>query len=215
MQAVAAKSRVDLTVMLVSHDAFRRDLGRLERAAADPSSDAPDARRRVLTGWEIFKSQLRIHHEGEDRDLWPRMARGLGDRPDVRSALRELEAEHAEINPLLAAIDTAMANREAAPSQLGQAVGAFGDALEAHLKHEEEDGLPYVAEAVSDAEWKGFLADQRKNLGLSGAAEFFPWLLDRATPDDAARVAAIMPPPMKLILNRMWVPAYQSRGTWD
>lgn len=215
MKALAPESRVNLTVMLVSHDAFRRDLRRLEHAAGRRSVGEPAGRRRVLTGWEIFKTQLHIHHEGEDRDLWPRMQRGLAHRPHVLGTLRELEQEHSQMEPLLAAVDTALNDEETSHDGLADPINALAGALESHLKHEEEEGLPYVAEAVSDAEWKSFLADQRKNLGLTGAAEFFPWLLDEATPENAARVTSLMPPPMKLVMKRIWMPRYLARVAWD
>jgi iron-sulfur cluster repair protein YtfE (RIC family) len=211
---MASERHLDLTVMLASHDAFRRDLARLERAAGRLATDDPVARGRVLAGWEIFKSQLHIHHQGEDRDLWPRMYRGLEHRPGIRQTLHQIEEEHRQIDPLLAAVDTAMDDGESTPGQFGGAVTALAESLQQHLKHEEEDALPYIAESVDQAGWNGFLADQRKNLGLSGAAEFFPWLLDEATPENAQRVAAIMPSPMRLVLNRVWIPRYRARGAW-
>ena len=47
----------DLTIMLAAHDAFRRDLVRLAKAAA--FADLPDPARRaaVGAGWETFKQR--------------------------------------------------------------------------------------------------------------------------------------------------------------
>ena len=209
-----AKDYVDLTIMLVSHDAFRRDIRRLEKAAAGRSLDDPLERTRVRTGWEIFKTQLLVHHEGEDRDLWPRMARGASGRTELLSTLHELEAEHQQIDPLLAETEAAMADPQSPPERLEQAVGELGDCLASHLDHEERDGLPYVQEALSEKDWKAFIADQRNNLGFKGAAEFFPWVLDDATPENVKKVHSVMPPPLRLIMKTMWTPAYQSRDTW-
>lgn len=210
-----AKSHVDLTIMLVSHDAFRRDLRRLEKAAANRLDDDPVARKRVETGWEIFKTQLRFHHEGEDRDLWPRMVKGLAHRPQTLATLRELEAEHDLIDPLLARIDTVLADPHTPPDQVERAVAEFADSLEGHLEHEEKEGLPYVAEALTAQEWKAFTADQRNQLGLSGAAELFPWLLDNATEENVERVRSFMPMPMRMALKNLWSPAYRARDTWS
>ncbi|WP_372410330.1 hemerythrin domain-containing protein [Streptomyces luteireticuli] len=209
-----AKDYVDLTLMLVSHDAFRRDIRRLEKSVARRSLDDPLARRRVETGWGILKTQLRIHHEGEDRDLWPRMAKGLRHRTDVLSTLRELEEEHERLDPLLAGVDAVMADREASADRLAEAVAALGECLESHLEHEEKEGFPYVREALSEKEWKAFLADQRSSLGFKGAAEFFPWMLDQATPDAVKKVHSFMPPPVRLLLKTKWSPAYEARGSW-
>jgi hypothetical protein len=55
---------LDLTLMVVFHDAFRRDLAHLPRAASHRPADLDDPNRRtaVLAGWELFKTQLHIHH---------------------------------------------------------------------------------------------------------------------------------------------------------
>jgi hemerythrin-like domain-containing protein len=209
-----AKDYVDLTIMLVSHDAFRRDIRRLQKAAASRSLDNPLERKRVVTGWEIFKTQLLIHHEGEDRDLWPRMARGLAGSAERLSTLHELEAEHEQIDPLLAEVESAMADPDAQNDRLDKAVGELADSLESHLEHEEKEGLPYVQEALSEKDWKAFIADQRSNLGFKGAAEFFPWVLDEATPENVKKVSSIMPPPLRLVMRTMWTPAYEARGSW-
>ncbi|MFC4499203.1 MULTISPECIES: hemerythrin domain-containing protein [Streptomyces] len=209
-----AKDYVDLTIMLVSHDAFRRDIRRLQKAAASRSLDNPLERKRVQTGWEIFKTQLLIHHEGEDRDLWPRMAKGLASSAEHLSTLRELEAEHEQIDPLLAEAEAAMADPDTQSDRLARAVAALADSLESHLEHEEKEGLPYVQEALSEKEWKSFIADQRSNLGFKGAAEFFPWVLDEATPENVDKVNSIMPAPLRLVMKTMWTPAYQTKGSW-
>lgn len=209
-----AKSHVDLTIMLVSHDAFRRDLRRLEKAAARHPGDDPAARKRVQTGWEIFKNQLRFHHEGEDRDLWPRMVKGLAHRPQTLATLRELEAEHETIDPLLTRIDTLFADPQTPAAHVEAAVGEFATSLEKHLEHEEEEGLPYVEEALTAKEWKAFTADQRSQLGMAGAAELFPWLLDHADEENVRRVTSFMPMPMRMAMKNIWAPAYRARDTW-
>ena len=64
----------DLTVMLVAHDAFRRDLVSLARAASAADRADPRRREQVGRGWQVFKRQLHFHHTGEDRMIWPRLA---------------------------------------------------------------------------------------------------------------------------------------------
>ncbi|CAL9375911.1 hypothetical protein SUDANB145_00966 [Streptomyces sp. enrichment culture] len=209
------KSHVDLTIMLVSHDAFRRDLRRLEKAAANRGhGDDPLARKRVATGWQIFKSQLHIHHEGEDRDLWPRMVKGLAHRPATLATLRELEAEHERLDPLLARVDAVLADPLTPADRVEEAVAGLATCLESHLEHEEADGLPYIQEALTAQEWKAFTAVQRESLGLTGAAELFPWLLDEASEENLQRVRSFMPAPMRMAMKTLWGPAYQARGTW-
>ena len=61
----------DLTIMLAAHDAFRRDLARLARAAAAADLSDPVRHRSVAAGWELFKHELHLHHTAEDQVIWP------------------------------------------------------------------------------------------------------------------------------------------------
>ena len=68
---------IDFTMMYVTHDAFRRDLGRFTAASAAGTAHAPGVR----AGWENFKAQLLLHHSVEDTHLWPRVRRATAGRP--------------------------------------------------------------------------------------------------------------------------------------
>jgi Hemerythrin HHE cation binding domain len=111
-------SHLDLTLMVAFHDAFRRDLGHLARAAGRRPAELEEPARHtaVLAGWELFKTQLHIHHTAEDQDLWPRMRTHLADRLDQLALLQAMQDEHARIDPLLDAVDGALADQTAATS---------------------------------------------------------------------------------------------------
>src|SRR5881394_1749001 len=98
---VSQQDTIDFTVMYATHDAFRRDLERLEAAAAAGKAGTPEVR----AGWESFKSQLIVHHTVEDAYLWPRLRSAVAGRPDDLALLDDMEAEHARIDPLLAAVE--------------------------------------------------------------------------------------------------------------
>ena len=121
--AVSAAAAIDFTMMYVTHDAFRRDLGRLKVAARAGTAQAPGVR----AGWENFKAQPSSHHSVEDTDLWPRVSRAAAARPSGLALLAEMAAEHAQIDPLLAAVDDALAH---SPSNLAAAVAGLASALE-------------------------------------------------------------------------------------
>jgi hypothetical protein len=55
----------DLTIMMAAHDALRRDLVRLVRAAAFADLPDPGRRASVQAGWETFKRQLHMHHTAD------------------------------------------------------------------------------------------------------------------------------------------------------
>jgi iron-sulfur cluster repair protein YtfE (RIC family) len=209
--------QLDMTMMLAFHDAFRRDLGHLARTASRRPADLDEPARRtaVLAGWELFKTQLHIHHTGEDHDLWPRMHSRLADRPDDLALLQAMQDEHARIDPLLDAVDDALADRDGGHQRLGDTVDALAGELHGHLRHEERDALPLMQRSLTQAEWKGFANDQRRRNGIRGAAQLFPWLLDEASPEQIRAVLNWFPPPLRVVYRRIWQPRYARHAHWE
>jgi iron-sulfur cluster repair protein YtfE (RIC family) len=124
----------DMTMMYTMHAALRRDLDRIARVTARPNDD-PRHILRTAAGWQMFTSYLTIHHTAEDDLLWPPMRAALADDSDGGALLDAMEAEHAAIDPLLAAIDAALADRESGPHRLGELTDALAVALRRHLDH--------------------------------------------------------------------------------
>jgi hypothetical protein len=208
----------DLTIMLAAHSAFRRDLAQLARAAA--FADLPDPRRRasVQAGWELFKRQLSLHHTAEDDIVWPALRQRLTRSEHAQSVLDAMEAEHQQIDPLLAAVDAAFARagdgHRPDARAIGDAADALARSLTAHLAHEERDGLPLIGEALTSAEWRGVgFTIVRKN-GLSAGGEMFAWLADGADPEQAAAAIGTLPPPARLVYRAIWKPRYNRTSRW-
>lgn len=106
----------------------------------------------------------------------------LADRPEELALLQAMQDEHARIDPLLAAVDGAFADRGGGHQHLGDNVDALVRGLHGHLGHEERDALPLIDQSLTQAEWEAFGNDQRRRIGIRGAAQLFPWLLDEAAP---------------------------------
>ena len=175
----------DLTIMLAAHDAFRRDLTRLVRAAAAADLSDPARRRSVAAGWELFKRELHLHHTAEDEVIWPVLRPRLAHSEHALSVLDAMEEEHERIDPLLAAVDAAFAQR--GEDSLADVIDALVSTLTGHLAHEERDGLPLIGVALTAAEWRGVGFKIARRNGLSEGGEMFAWMLDGA--------AAATPPP--------------------
>ena len=218
----------DLTIMLAAHQAFRRDLARLVRAAAVADLTDPAKRRSVEAGWELFKRELHLHHTAEDELIWPVLRPRLAHSENALSVLDAMEEEHERIDPLLTAVDAAFTLREGAA---GPARGAAGDdwpgqdrladvievlasTLAGHLAHEERDGLPLIGVALTGAEWRsvGFKI-ARKN-GLSSGGEMFAWMLDGAGREDAGATLGALPPPLRLLYRAVWKPRFEKTPRW-
>lgn len=199
---------IDTTMMYAVHDAFQRDLDRLAAMAGGGTGDDPAVR----AGWERFSRFLHIHHTAEDTHLWPVLQRKLADRPEGLAVLERMEDEHTGLTALLDGVEQALAD---APDQLARRAEALAEALTTHCEDEEATALPLVVELLSVEEWDAFGGEQRRQLGLSGAASFFPWLLDGAGDDTQRVVLGYLPPPVRLLYRAVWRPRYLRRPRWQ
>jgi hypothetical protein len=95
-----------------------------------------------------------------------------------------MEAEHAQIGPLLAAVDAALSDPA---SNLPPHVAELTSALEWHLKHEEDAALPLIQAVCTPADWRAFTGEMRRRQGVKGAAIYIPWILDGAAPAQQPR----------------------------
>jgi hemerythrin-like domain-containing protein len=214
---MSASAPIDFTVLYAAHDAFRRDLDRLANIVAAGRSGSP----RVRAGWANFKHQLRNHHTVEDSVLWPRVERAVQGRPRELALLGEMKEEHARLDPLLAAVDAALAplaRTGAAPVEpaldLADRVKALRTALEEHLDHEEHSALPLIQSVLTRADWEAFTGELRRREGIKGTAVFVPWVVDGIAPTDRSRFLAALPAPVRGLNRMTWEPSYRKLRLW-
>ena len=202
-------------MMLAVHDAFRRDLDRLFDAVTRPGSDDPQQWARVAAGWEVFRSQLHNHHTLEDSQVWPRLRARLevaGERADV---LDDMEAEHRGIGVQLALVDATLSDPVRRRVIRAADVEGLRSALCGHLSHEDRDVLPLLSRHMTVADQRAVALSQRRALRLRGAAEFFPWVLDGASPERGRVVLDLVPKPARVLLQWVWQPRYRRRRLWS
>lgn len=188
-QAAAPAGPIDLSTMYVIHFGFRRDLDAFAGAAGSPVDD--QARWQALgTRWAKFAAILEHHHTVEDEELWPRLlerTRAAGDETAV-DTLAAMEAEHAEIDPMLEGCTADLDRLAAAPDDDARAafqvrITAFRERLGRHLSHEESDAMPLVQRYLSPTDWAATekLAMKRANVAL--VKYLLPWGRYRLPPD--------------------------------
>jgi iron-sulfur cluster repair protein YtfE (RIC family) len=205
--------KLDMTAMYVAHDALRRDLAHIARTTARIDDDP----RRLLgtaVGWELFKKSLHLHHTTEDEALWPAMREAADERPDDLALLDAMESEHAAIDPLLEAIDAAIADRESGPQRLGDLTDALAASLNGHLSHEEVDALPLIQALVTEQQWLNFGQTNARLVG-GDAPRIVPWMLDGASEQVTAKMLAPLPEPVRLAYQNEWLPAYAALDRWN
>ena len=62
----------------------------------------------LLSGGDLFKRELHMHHTAEDEIIWPVLRPRLAHSENALSVLDAMEEEHERIDPLLAAVDAAL-----------------------------------------------------------------------------------------------------------
>lgn len=202
----------DMTMMYVMHDALRRDLDRIARLTAHPDDD-PKHVLRTAVGWEMFTSYLQVHHVTEDDMLWPQMRNVLAADSDGVALLDAMEHEHGAIDPLLAAIDAALADRNSGPQRLGELTEALTTALRGHLDHEEGEGLALIDATITEEQWLAFRAEGGKRVA-DDVHRYLPWVLEGASSDVTAAVLGMLPPPVRQTYRDEWQPAYANLPLW-
>ncbi|MFI0722754.1 hemerythrin domain-containing protein [Streptomyces sp. NPDC021224] len=203
---------IDLTAMYAMHDALRRELAHLDRITTRADLD-PGPVVATCAGWELFKKALHVHHTAEDDALWPVLRSNLAGHAEDLALLEAMEAEHAAIDPLIAAVDAAALDPGADSGHLGELVDALTVGLTGHLKHEEDAALPLIRRALTPGQWAHFGQTHAQRIGPD-APRLLPWLLDGADEQTTAVVLAPLPDPARGAYAGAWLPAYEALDRW-
>ncbi len=205
-QAAAPQGPVDLTPMFLMHHAFRRDLAAFGRAVdRTPVADRTTWRALDLR-WRRFSTILHHHHTGEDTYIWPVLVAAVdaGGTPEDRATLDAMEAEHAEIDPLLEACArgfAALAERADEPARdaLAGDVTRARERLATHLGHEEREALALVQRFLTVEEW----ARMDREVGQGFPTTLIPftlaWLLHDLPADGRAAAREFLGTPLWLV----------------
>jgi hypothetical protein len=204
--------KLDMSMMLAMHDALRRDMAQVGRIA-NVRDDDPGTLLRAALGWELFKKFLLVHHQSEDDALWPPLRARVAGRPGRVALVDALEAEHAVIEPLVAAIDAAAADPDYGYQRFGDIIDELSAKLTAHLAHEETDGLPLIDASLTPQEWQHF-AQVHTQRNLPDASRYMPWLLNGASPHTLDAVLGKFPPHLLTAYREQWAPAYAALVIW-
>ena len=196
----------DLTIFLLAHRAFRREFGRLAVAAAEAPTSGPRAaevKAAIEAQIGTMTRSLHNHHHGEDERIWPQ----LRERdPAGAVVLDALEAEHAEIDPLIKVVDDTskpLSVRSVALEQLSVLINR-------HLDHEEESALPLIRRHFGADEWEGdgkrHMKETRADLPMFACIMF-----DHMTAQEIADVIAAAPKILGWMYKLSWRRAYAKR----
>ena len=170
---------------------------------ATPSSDR-ETWQALAARWTLFAEVLHHHHSGEDAGLWPTLLDRSG--PDDRETLEAMEAEHADIDPLLAACAAGFArlaehDDEDARAALAVRVTATRESLARHLRHEETDAIAILQGVLTQEDWDRIDEEYFKNddMPFRRIVGLVPWVAHGVPAEERDRVFAHVGGPFKLV----------------
>jgi hypothetical protein len=182
-QAAAPEGPADLTMMYVLHHGFRRDLARFVVAARRTPLTDIATWASLLERWDLFALLLHDHHHKEDEYVWPLLRSAVAAAGDDEAAavLDAMEAEHAIIDPLLAAVREdldrlAHATDAGARDALEANLVSAQEVLDHHLGHEERDAIAVLQRYVAADDWAELERKHlRGGLGPGDLLRLLPW----------------------------------------
>ncbi|WP_188187468.1 hemerythrin domain-containing protein [Nonomuraea sp. SYSU D8015] len=219
-QAAAPPGPVDLIAMYVIHHAFRRDLAAFR--AAVPATPVEDRAtwKALAERWERFYDILHKHHTGEDAGLWPLLrarADAAGDA-EARATLDAMEAEHGEVDPLLASCAVGFDRLASLPDAdardaLEVRIVALNERLGQHLAHEERDAMALVQRYLTHADWESLEEEHFKSAYGPREMPFVAsWALYRLPEEHFTRVRDSMAGrPLEVIWRLFWRRPFERR----
>ena len=192
------------------HGAFRRDLNRFITALGSfPPGDLARAKQ-LGAAWDNFDDQLSHHHAGEHEIAWPALV-SIGVSQDLLNAM---DAEHDTMAHALSETRTAMSDfvRVAGHAEAQNALAAFQKlqtVTTEHLDHEESE-LEQVYLSNKDTQQMKDMGRKFGKVSPARGGRFFEWVLDGATPDEAAAVKGNVPGPVLMIISGIFGRGYRN-----
>ena len=187
--------------MALIHRILRHGFDEAKQLVENTPPDAHE-RARAIGGYIGFTLDgLHNHHSTEDELLWPALQERA--RPS-QTLIARMEKQHAAVDAGVQEVRrqlepwTRIPSVEAS-SALSGALDSVITALAEHLAEEERDVVPLIGQHVTQQEWE--------TLGKRAFDKFAPsqrftamgQMLEVATPEEAAKMLAGMPAPIKII----------------
>ena len=184
------------------HAAFRTEFERLAEAFRAPRDEAH--RRLLEEHLDLTLDILHAHHTHEDEHLWPFLVRVS---PSSRAELDALEAEHQELDPLIAAsADTSRPAPDRADSL--HALHAF---LNHHIDHEEAVAFPLMRQFLTEQDLDDDRRKALREIGRRRMPVVFGWIASCLDEHLLASALGENPRVVRLLFRMFWWPAYQRR----
>jgi len=146
-------TRPDTSDMAAVHKVFRFSLASAPDFVGSAAGD--DERRALIVNYYVnLLSFLEVHHDGEERLVFPLLAERAGDQ---RALVEAAAGQHADVLGLIGAVRESIGSWERGGDARAQDVvgslRALDDVLSPHLDQEEAEIVPLAAQHLTAEEW--------------------------------------------------------------
>jgi hypothetical protein len=171
-----------LDLIFVAHEAFRRDLAGIDRAAraAAHGDHGLDA---VIGRHEFFAEMLAWHAHGEDAGIFPVLA------PAAPHIVASYELDHRGLDVAMVGLDTAVASGDA--TDVARATAAAKFHLDMHLSKEEVDLYRVFARVLAPDAQAAAVGEFTDALPADRFGDFVRWLFPLVDPADQEKVVRV------------------------
>jgi len=170
------------TLLMMSHHALRRDLGRFQTALARVKAGDATRVEALQNEWKGYHMALHGHHAQEDGGIFPDLRE---KQPALRDVIDRLASDHRRIDPLLEKGDAAFAALPNA-TEAEAVISELTALLDEHLTLEEANVVPHLRGFAS------FPAPPNEEM-LGMYAQGFSWSMQGIAPEVSAEVSKMLP----------------------
>lgn len=212
MSDATTRQVIDTSDMVSVHNALRNALG-----AAAPligSAAAGDADRVEMVGsfYANLLEFLRVHHEGEDALLWPRL---IERSPSEAETVRRIAGQHEGVHATMDATLERLAAWRKEPqvdngAQLAASLATLGAELGAHLAEEEQTILPIASVHMTEEEWAQFPGHALGNFQGDKIWLVLGLIREQFNDEQLAGMDAGMPPPVAEFWRNVGEPQFEA-----
>jgi pimeloyl-ACP methyl ester carboxylesterase/hemerythrin-like domain-containing protein len=182
----------DLTALIVTHRAIRRDLARLADVLGQIAAGraVPVRATAVCRYAKVLLAEISAHHRGEDDILWPVVATAAGQCVDLAPLADDHQAIEAAIREAGQILAAFAASPDAHRARLHASVSGLRDMLDEHIADEEAQIFPAARRYVPAPAYRR--CERRIQRTIPAAARRFllPWLARFAQPGELSRMLA-------------------------
>jgi hypothetical protein len=210
--SAAALTRPDTSDMIAVHAVFRESLGVAPQLIGSvPEDDA--ARVAAVAGYYgDMLAFLRVHHEGEDDLLWPKL---LVRCPEQAELIQHVAGQHDGVLSALETAETHLATWRAEPTTdngatLAASLITLAVGLGAHLDEEERTILPLAGDHLTAEEWGELPAHGMQHFRGERIWLVLGLIREQMTAAQRQAMDAHMPPPVREFWVNTGEPQFQA-----